>query len=107
MVRVVYDSGGHTLTVEGHAGQAEAGKDLVCAAVSILVHTVEANLQLLDARSYLSRLDTHIAEGSASFAFPPRKGMEAMVSFAVALVVVGFEILAKEAPEYVSYTMME
>lgn len=107
MVTVTYNSRDYTLMVEGHAGQAEAGKDLVCAAVSILVHTVTANLQLLDARSYLSRLDTHIAEGSASFDFPPRKGMEAMVTFAVALVVVGFEILAREAPEYVRYTMIE
>lgn len=33
------------LTVEGHAGYAEPGKDLVCAAVSILVYTLDQNLE--------------------------------------------------------------
>lgn len=37
-----------SLKLEGHAGYAEHGKDIVCAAASILANTVAYNVDLLD-----------------------------------------------------------
>lgn len=43
---IVIDIDQNSLTIDGHAGYAEAGKDIVCAAVSILaqnlIHSLEA-----------------------------------------------------------------
>lgn len=39
MIEAIYDESKGTLTVQGHAGAGEYGRDLVCAAASILVHT--------------------------------------------------------------------
>ena len=40
MISVHYDSKNLDLTVQGHAGYAEPGKDIVCSAVSILTSTL-------------------------------------------------------------------
>ena len=37
-----------SLRIEGHAGYAEEGKDIVCASASILAHTVAHKVGLLD-----------------------------------------------------------
>ena len=42
---IVGDGRKDGITVSGHAGYAEAGKDIVCAAVSVLVQTLRISLQ--------------------------------------------------------------
>ncbi len=54
MIEARYDDEALTLTVTGHAGSARYGRDLVCAAASILMLTLERALQnegLLDEKS--------------------------------------------------------
>ena len=43
MIRVVFTD--RRMTVQGHAGYAEKGKDVVCAAVSALVYALIATLE--------------------------------------------------------------
>ena len=43
MIRVVFTD--RRMTVQGHAGYAEKGKDIVCAAVSALVYALIATLE--------------------------------------------------------------
>ncbi len=54
-----------SLTVKGHAGCGEKGRDIVCAAVSILTYTLAKNVDT--ARERGERLDASIrlAEGDA------------------------------------------
>ena len=42
MIRVRYEvtDEGHTLSLQGHAGRADEGEDIVCAAVSVLFMTL-------------------------------------------------------------------
>lgn len=42
---IVVKVGESGLTVEGHAGYAEAGKDIICAAVSILVQNLIKSIE--------------------------------------------------------------
>ena len=45
MTRIEYDRAAFSLTMEGHAGAGEAGNDLVCAALSTLMMTLERRMQ--------------------------------------------------------------
>lgn len=40
MISAVYEPGKRRITVSGHAGQAPRGRDIVCAAASILAYTL-------------------------------------------------------------------
>lgn len=44
MIDVIYDRKRLIVKVKGHAQSGEAGHDLVCAAASILVYTLSANV---------------------------------------------------------------
>lgn len=44
---IVIDQSGSEISINGHAGYAEAGKDIVCAAVSTLAHTLIASIEEL------------------------------------------------------------
>lgn len=48
MTRVHYDREGLCLAIEGHAGAGEYGRDTVCAALSILVMSLEKRLGEMD-----------------------------------------------------------
>lgn len=52
MIRCVYEKSksGIRLTVNGHAGYAQHGEDIVCSAVSALTETLIARLLQLDAK---------------------------------------------------------
>ena len=45
MTRVQYDRAGLRMQMEGHAGAGEYGRDIVCAAESILLLVLERQLQ--------------------------------------------------------------
>ena len=90
MVRVVYEVEACRVRVEGHAGAGEFGRDPVCAAVSALCLTLAENGSALGGQAVLE-------PGRAEICCP---GAEA----AFEAVCRGFAWLAREFPEYVSYT---
>ena len=84
MTRVVLDRAAGELTLSGHAGSAEAGRDLVCAALSALMYTAAAQP---GARSAMGEGWCVIAADRA----------------ALAAVCRGFGLLAESFPRHVSY----
>lgn len=55
------------LSIKGHAGQAEVGKDLVCACVSILTYTAAYNVEFLsDIKAYTKPPRIDINEGDST-----------------------------------------
>ena len=54
MTRVRYDRAGLRMRMEGHAGAGEYGKDIVCAAESILLLVLERQLQELEGENRVS-----------------------------------------------------
>ena len=72
--------------MSGHAGAGEPGRDIVCAALRILVYALVA-----------SGAEGRVERGEAELLLPDRD---------VDVALCGFRLLAESYPEYVSYKEM-
>lgn len=106
MIDIRYNIKECTVSIDGHAGSAEPGHDLICAAVSVLAHTLEANLQQLELVGALEKMTADLADGKGWFEFVPHVGNAAFVRHTVTAVCVGFEVLAQQAQDYVTYKVV-
>lgn len=89
-----------TLEMDGHAGSAPAGHDLVCAAASILCYTLAAQAGKLSADGKLRakpRLD--LADGHAAIAIRPRGSAEREARAIWGTVESGLLLLQREYPD--------
>lgn len=95
--------GSITMKLSGHAGQAEKGQDIVCAAASILAYTVAQALQFMYEQGQLQK-KPHIklTEGDTVIVAKPREEAyaEALHTFFVAQV--GYHLLSHNYPQYVT-----
>ena len=105
MTQVTYKPDIPDLVVEGHAGQAEKGEDLVCAAVSALTNTLEQTLLIQTSvvsfvlkNKEKARFHAYISEKS-----PLRA--QAIVIFET--IATGLLALAEEFPEYVKFDIQQ
>lgn len=106
MIDVRYNRKEISLTVKGHAQSGEAGHDLVCAAATILVYTLAANVSgLCDDRAHARRPVIKLSEGDAIVKCSPVHGMKTVATLIFDSVCSGYEILASEYPENVRYTV--
>lgn len=104
MIEIVYDRPKLTVTVKGHAGSGEAGHDLVCAAASMLVYTLAANVRTMaDDHARVRRPKIMLADGDALISCSPVHGMSAVMTLVFDSVCAGFELLAQQKPDNVSY----
>ena len=97
------ESGSITMKLTGHAGQAERGKDIVCAAASILAYTVAQTLQFQYEDGGLKKKPhLKLEPGNTVIVAKPKpeRYEEALHTFFVAQV--GYSLLAKNYPQYVS-----
>lgn len=86
-----------TLEMDGHAGSAPAGQDLVCAAASILCYTLAARAGTLYAEGKLRRKPiVDLDSGHAAIAMRPR-GSEAHAAWET--IAVGLRLLQREYPD--------
>ena len=104
MITTTYDRANHSLKIEGHSHYAEHGKDIVCAAVSILAYTLAEDINMAYQVGYLTEEPTiDMQEGNAEIKCCPIEAAESIVSLIFQNVCVGFEIMSKQYPEYVAY----
>ncbi len=89
--------------VEGHACSDVYGKDLVCAAVSALVLTLEANLGRMHRKGQLRSVLVHLEPGNARLRCSPRKEHRAAATEVFDNICLGFELLARKFPGFISY----
>lgn len=95
----------YRLSVEGHAGYAEAGRDIICAAVSILAYTWFNELGILKERGYVENVVEKEAEGSMEITFEvgdDRDKKEAVLT-GLETILTGFRTIAKNFPQYVGF----
>ena len=104
MLKVTFkeEEGKLTLELEGHAGQAEIGQDIVCASASILAYTVAQFVKDAFARGDLkSPPEIKLESGDAFISCEPTDdilfGMQDCYLFAE----LGYHILAYNYPQYV------
>lgn len=92
-----------SLTVKGHAGQAEKGHDIVCSAASILAYTVAQIVKAMEFNGDLTEpAEIRLDEGDAVITVKTKTNVlfaELMHTFFVAKT--GYRILAHNYPKYV------
>ena len=105
MINVIYYRNHNRLTVSGHAGSAEPGRDLICASASILAMTLAENVLHICDSGCADNPVTVLREGNAEISCRPMHRYKDSVQQVFMSVCVGFEILASKFPEYVTYSV--
>lgn len=106
MIKVIYHRNYHRVTVEGHAHSGEPGHDLVCAAASALAYTLAANVANLADNGKVKAPNLNLAPGNAEISCNPVSRFKGTVALVYQAVCVGFEILANEYSQYISYEIL-
>lgn len=97
MTRVCYYRNEYRLRAEGHAGAGEKGRDLICAAESILMMALERHVsQRPEMRAEILR-----RPGAEEIRCRPDRGCEGACRESFDTVYAGFALLAGEYPEHV------
>lgn len=96
-----------SLRIKGHAGQADIGKDIVCASASILAYTVAQVIKTMEQHGDLEKKPViKMKNGDALISCKPKTDKlyaEALHTYFVAQV--GYSLLSYNYPEYVNLTM--
>ena len=107
MIQAIYYRNYNRLTVTGHAHSAEPGHDLVCASASMLPYTLAANVaNMADARQVRQPIIKN-NEGDTEISCSPRHNLKNTVTLVFDSICVGFELLAHDYPEYISYEIRQ
>lgn len=90
------------LTVKGHAGQAEVGQDIVCAAASILSYTVAQVVMTMREQGKLKKKPhLRMDSGDAVITCKPTKPYYAEALHTYSVAQVGYDLLQHNYPQYV------
>ena len=98
MTKIKYNPAEFRMEIQGHADYGEYGKDLVCAAASILMMTLE-NMVTDHAESLRPKI--HKRAGEAAISCAPTKGNSTKCSTIFDTIFGGYELLSMHCPEHV------
>ena len=93
----------HGLTVDGHAGYAKTGNDIVCAAVSAM--TINCINSIETFTETLFYCDTNEADGMISFRITEKNGTDAQLL--LKSLILGFENMESNYEEYIDLIFEE
>lgn len=104
MTNIRFDSKNLELNIEGHAGYAEKGKDIVCSAVSILFYTL---VESLESSGFLVKpLEKEVRDGSVRLMVHGKGAFTANIQLMFWQTMNGFELLANDYPDYVKLEIL-
>ena len=103
MIQVVYYRKYNRLTMTGHAGAADPGHDLVCASASMLAYTLAVNVANMADQGQVRQPIIKLGEGDAEISCNPKCNLKNTVMLVFDAICVGFELLAHDHPENISY----
>ena len=89
-----------SIHIEGHAGYAERGKDIVCSASSALLYTLESALERYEDMK-LCEVHKTFYSGYAHIDAEPIATGEAIVSEAFNIIADGYRVLRDSYPDHV------
>lgn len=98
MTKVTYDAENYMMEIDGHAGAGEPGRDIVCAAETILMRALVA--AVMDERTKL-RPAVRTRSGYARIQCAPTPRARATCRTMMRTVYTGYELLAQRYPEHV------
>ena len=106
MIEITFDPNNFELKIEGHAGQAEHGKDIVCSAVSILFYTLAETLSQ-SAIMLEEHPNINIDDGNGYIRCVPKDEYKGNIARTYWTVLVGLELLTGQYPEYITFKVNE
>lgn len=106
MITVIYHRDLNRVSVEGHAQSGEAGHDLVCASASILAYTLAAFVDNMKSAGQSKYPTVELKEGYALISCNAPKRYKSSVTLAFDTVCAGFELLAKNYPDNISFEVI-
>lgn len=104
MVNVTFEEKGNklTLTLKGHAGYAEIGKDIVCASCSILAYTVASFVEEADRYGYFkSNPVIKLVSGDTEISCEPVDDLVTATKNIFVFAEQGYTLLANDYSQYV------
>ena len=104
MVTVTFEKKNNklTLTLKGHAGQAEIGKDIVCASCSILAYTVARFVKAAEIEGDLIASPiVKLESGDTVISCEPAEEVYKMMQDIYMFAEVGYDLLAHNYPQFV------
>lgn len=105
---VFYRQGSYVVgKIQGHAGYAENGKDIVCAAASILAFSLAEGLEREQKQGALQSLMIRHSSGTMYFSFLPTPEKRENVVALTEGMVIGFELLSRKFPKFVHVEIEE
>ena len=103
MIRVVYHRDYCRVSVTGHAGSDEKGKDLICASASILAYTLAEYVKKVKEEDKVKFDLTILEEGDTIISCSPYYENKTEITTVFDAICRGFELLARDYPENISY----
>lgn len=102
MTLIRYDEEAHHLSINGHAGYAPEGQDIVCAAVSSLTYTLANALMGLEQQGLVADLSLRMDNGAVDMACVPRgESGKTALHTVYDTIVGGYELIARSYPQNV------
>lgn len=104
-VRFNYNDGNLNMTVRGHTGFAEMGKDPVCAGASVLAMTVaQCSLAMYEGGKLQKKPHLIIRNGRVEVTVKPKPEYEAEARHVFYVGEVGMQLLSEAYPKHVELT---
>lgn len=96
------------LSIKGHAGAAEPGKDIICASASMLAYTLAQDVtDSFRSNALKKRPNITLVDGDAIISCTPKKEAYAEVLHTFFVIQKGFVLLEHNYPDYVSLKMFD
>ena len=93
-----------SLRVKGHAGQADIGKDIVCASASILAYTVAQVVSNIESKGGLKKPPTiKLLRGNTVITCHPTDEYRDELAHTFYVAEVGYALLTHNYPQYVEF----
>lgn len=105
MIKAVYDRKENKITVEGHAFSGEPGYDLICASASMLIYTIAAAVNSAQQHDHVANAVINLESGNGTVSCEPHKQFKGAITLIFDSICAGYELLAANYPENVSYTI--
>lgn len=105
MIQAVYHRKFHRLSIEGHAGSGEYGHDIVCSAASILAYTLANAVLNMAECGQVRDPKVELEAGKGEVSCRTIHKYEAPVTLIFDTLCAGFEVLASEYPNNISYEL--
>lgn len=108
MLKVLFEDKDNKLTLklDGHAGQADIGHDIVCSSCSILAYTVAQIVKTAGVEGDLKSVPVlHLESDEAVISCEPNPDVYGTIKSLYMFAEVGYKLLAHNYPQFVDLTM--